>query len=272
MGIIEDFIHEYFVKPLADPANTAPYNPVNTLAFAFLALVAAYLIFKGLKRFGVRVDGEFVKSLVPFILLGSAVRTVVDAGILPRAVTVSGSTFYPFVTPAVYVLVFLAVVAVLAIAKSRPQDEFHRTLRAGGLVLLLAAFLPLMPLFYRWVELAQILVLAIIPLAVYRVAAPRFKLDASFTMQLLVFSQAFDGAATLTGLGAGYFEQHVLGGALVAISPWLFYLVKVAFAFAVAFLLSREKDGEEKTFVALLITIFGLAPGARDALRILAGV
>ncbi|OIO24760.1 hypothetical protein AUJ14_05630 [Candidatus Micrarchaeota archaeon CG1_02_55_22] len=272
MGFIEDFVSEYFVKPLADPTNTAPYNAVNTLVFAALALAAAYLIFKGLKKFGIKIDEELVKSLVPFILLGSAVRAVVDAGILPRVVTVSGFTFYPFVTPVVYVLVFLAVVAVLAIAKSRPQNEFHRTLRAGGLVLFLTVFLPLVPLFHQWVELAQILVLAIIPLALYRFAAPRFKLDASFTLQLLVFSQAFDGGATLTGLGAGYFEQHVLGGALVAISPWLFYLIKVAFAFVVAYLLSREKDGEEKTFVALLITIFGLAPGVRDALRILAGV
>ncbi|MDD5317998.1 MAG: DUF63 family protein, partial [Candidatus ainarchaeum sp.] len=73
----------------------------------------------------------------------------------------------------------------------------------------------------------------------------------------------------------GYGEQHVLANALASFGGFAsFYLVKIAFATAVVFWLAKSGDVEEdeKYYVLLLITIFGLAPAARDSLRLLCGV
>jgi len=265
LGVVD----QYLVKPLADPTGTAPYNIVNTTVFALLALIAAYLIYLGLKRLKVKIDEEFVKSVLPFIFLGAIVRVTVDASVLPRVVNLSGITFYPFVTPSIYILTFLAFAAALTISLARP-GKFHPTMRVIGTALALLALLPLIPLFKMWLLLAAIVILALLPLAVVYYAAPRLGWRFGNLEYLLILSQCIDGAATFVGISAGYSEQHVMGNFLIGISPIVFYLVKAVFATAVALVLSGEKDSDEKTYVGILIIIFGLAPGTRDALRILA--
>lgn len=87
------------------------------------------------------------------------------------------------------------------------------------------------------------------------------------------------------GVGIGtpatsYGEQHVVGNFIIGAfgTPFGFYLLKLLFVLAVVFLLRRElnekksAEAEEKNYILLIITIFGLAPGVRDALRIIAGV
>ena len=72
---------------------------------------------------------------------------------------------------------------------------------------------------------------------------------------------------------AGYGEQHVFGNFLFSLGgPLLFFLVKIAFVYAAVFVFRREAKGEARTYLLLLITIFGLAPGVRDALRITCSV
>ncbi|HLC48079.1 MAG TPA: DUF63 family protein, partial [Candidatus Norongarragalinales archaeon] len=87
-----------------------------------------------------------------------------------------------------------------------------------------------------------------------------------------VLSQALDGAATFIGVAfGGYSEQHVVANTLFGFfgSPFAFYLVKLVFALAIVFALRREAESpSEHVYVLALITIFGLAPGTRDALRL----
>jgi uncharacterized membrane protein len=56
--------------------------------------------------------------------------------------------------------------------------------------------------------------------------------------------------------------------------PLLFFLVKIAFVYLAVEVFRREteKKSETRTYLLLLITIFGLAPGVRDALRITCSV
>ena len=86
--------------------------------------------------------------------------------------------------------------------------------------------------------------------------------------------RGLDGAATFVGVSVfGYGEQHVLANAVFAAgTPLAFFGLKVAFAIAVAYAAGKEKDGDEKNFVMLLIAVMGLAPGLRDLLRVAAGV
>ena len=58
-----DWIQEYFVNPIAHPNDYAPYNAVNTLVFAAIALCAAYVIYKGLQRSHIKINERFFTRL-----------------------------------------------------------------------------------------------------------------------------------------------------------------------------------------------------------------
>jgi uncharacterized membrane protein len=278
---VAGIITQYFVDPLAHPNDYAPYNVVNTTTFAILALIAAYLIYKGLKKAKINTGSpSFYWAIVPFIALGSVVRVLVDASILPRSVQVLGYTAYPFVTPVVYVLVFLATVACMAGAKilSRGREEkFYKLLKWSGIALLLVAFAPLVPLFSNFTALAMVLALSATGLVAYPLVWKVLGLKRDNVEWMTAWSQSLDGAATFVGVSYyGYFEQHVVGNAIFAFfgTPFAFFLIKVAFGLLVAYLAHTQMDAKTdaplKNYLLILVTIFGLAPGGRDTLRMLA--
>lgn len=274
-------VNQYFVDPLAHPSDFAPYNLVNTATFAVLALIAAYLIYKGLKKAGIDTGRqEFYWAVIPFVALGSAVRVLVDANILPRSVQVLGYTAYPFVTPLVYVLVFLATIACIAAAKmlgGRNAGRFHSNLRWPGTALFAIALLPLVPLFSNFTALLAVVCLSATGLAAYPLACKILGARRDNVEWFTVWAQALDGAATFVGVSFyGYSEQHVVGNAIFALfgTPFAFFLLKLAFGLLVVGLARKElggaRDAPLKNYLLLLVTIFGLAPGGRDTLRMLA--
>ena len=277
-----EFFNEYFVKPQLG-AGYATYNPYNTIAYALVALAAAFLIFKALKKLGVAVDGGLARAALPFIFFGSFARVLVDAGVLPRKVAVLGSelnpVLYPFVTPGIYVLTFLLLAAAYAVARIALKENKRALAAVERTGWVLAALslgrLLLLPAFFTntW-ALAGIIALAALPLLAYELACRVKLLIRTQFNSLAVAGQALDGAATFVGVSfLGYSEQHVVGNLIFALgSPLLFYAVKAAFAFAVVYAADRENDSAEKNYVLLLIAILGLGPGMRDATRILAGV
>lgn len=275
MGFLENFITEYFTNPLAHPDKYPPYNPVNTITFAILAIIAGYCILLLLRRLKVGVDAGFAISLFPYIVLGSVMRAVTDAGILPRSVQLLGMTAYPFVTPGIYIVVFFITVAALGISllyRSRGGD-FHKPMRAIGIGALAAFLLPFVPLFKHYQYAAEWLAITAVAFLVLEAASRIFKRRYSPMARFAALGQFVDGAATFTGIySAGYWEQHVVGGALVGIHPAIFLLVKVAFGIVVAHLASGQKEGDETGFVLIMVGLFGFAPGIRDILRIVAGV
>ncbi len=277
-----DWIQEYFINPMAFPDKYPPYNPVNTLTFAVLGLLAAFLIYKGLKKYGVKIDSAFFYSILPFVALGSILRVAVDANALPRAVSVFGETFYPLITPAVYVITFLATIACLSIARitaKKKDEKFNAITLRLGTALAILAFLLLTPFIFKQSfaeRLMVIVLLALASLAFFLALRRARKLASEGVEKATVFAQSLDGAATFAGVGFfNYGEQHVVGNFIIDAlgGPPAFYVIKTLFAILVVEVLRREKvDAQLKTYLLLLITIFGLAPGLRDALRIFLGV
>jgi len=276
-----DWIQEYFVNPMAFPEKYAPYNPVNTITYAITGLLAAFLIYKGLKKYGVKINSTFFYSILPFVAFGSIVRVLVDAGVLPRAVNFLGTTIYPFITPGIYFTTFTTTIASLAIARitsNKNEKKFNKTTTLIGITLATLAILPLVPLAFKHSNAerpAVITLLALASLALFHALRRARKLEVEGVEKTTVFAQSLDGAATFAGVGLfGYGEQHVVGNLVINLGrPPAFYLIKTIFAILVVEVLRHEKtDRELKTFLLLLITIFGLAPGLRDTLRIFLGV
>ena len=271
-----DFFQQYFINPIIDQADYAPYNVYNTALYAALALVAVFLIFRGLKKAGFSFNRQFVESVMPYVIFGGIFRVLEDAHAVPRTVTLFGVQFYPFVTPLVYVFIFLvlAVTTLAAWFATKNRDKTMNLVQKAGLLYAAASLWVLVPHFKNWPFAVGMLALAGVVLLAYRFMTEKRGLKQDAVLSWMVFGQALDGSATFIGLQfAGYTEQHVVGNALIdAGGPLLFWLVKIAFAVGTAELLRREKDENARNFVALLITIFGLAPGLRDLVRILAGV
>lgn len=269
---LSDFITEYFVNPINYPDRYPPYNPVNTITFALLAIVAVYCIYKFLNARGITTDEKFYWAVIPFVFFGSIVRVLSDAAVLPRAVEILGITFYPFITPQIYVLIFVITIAVLLLSLRFYGDKWHEPFSKTGRFLAFISILPLLFLFKNFLLFGAILgIVGIVALLLFLSPWKTSSIE-----KAVVLSQVFDGSATFIGVSyGGYFEQHVVGNFIFDYlgGPFSFLVVKFLFALAVVYSLRTEKiSNSETSYVSLLITLFGLAPGTRDALRLLAGV
>ena len=281
------FIEEYFIEPIWDRTG---YNLVNTLVYAAIALGVAWLLYKVLRRERIVIDEKFVLSIIPFILLGSTARVITDAvdtGVMalyrgnPIADFILESQIYDYsyltVTPGIYVLVgAITIAAVFGLNRAR-RPELIAPL---GMVLWLSQLLLLSPILQFWSFTALALGLALMGTCAGYLVLKQLKI-ASLTGSLVVFGHALDGAATYVmidlfgpSVGKQYFEQHVLSRTIGTIgnSMFVYFLVKVAFATLVMIAVEKDSENRQELFyVALLLLIFGLAPGVRDILRMLAG-
>lgn len=302
-----DFISEYFIKPIWSHSG---YNPVNTAVYAVLALSAAYLIYSHFKKSRIKIDANFILSIIPFVLLGSTVRVItdsIDTGVMQKYVsgnagsffagiysailnshiydypTESGNLFSYFMTsPGIWILTAAIVFASMLICH---YSNRWKLLPYFGLALWFPHLLLLIPMSRNYSLFLLIILLAILATYLSSLILKRYKISGAAPLAV-VFSHALDGAATFTVidvaskvLGTNYGEQHVVSrfiGEIFASTGYgffLFFLVKVALASAFAYLISTEKDADDqqKTFLFLILIIIGLAPGVRDALRLLTG-
>jgi len=274
-----NFIYDYYIQPILDHTG---YNIVNTLTYAAIALAAVYGIRKALEG-RVRIDSRFIAAVLAFVLFGSTIRVVTDSidtgvfeGATPLHQFVLDSHLWDYgfltVTPGIYIATAALLFASLIILYALKRMDL---LIYVGLALWVPHLLLLLPFMEYAVYALPILALAAIPAYL---AWRHFK-DMALTG--IVAGQALDGAATFFVIdvfskisGIQYFEQHVISSAIGQLggSFFLFYLLKVGIAFGAAYLLRKEKMGDEdRNYLALVLMIMGFAPGIRDLLRMMVG-
>lgn len=293
---MEDFIRQYFVAPILERSG---YNAVNTLAYAAIALVSLYAIWRFMKGRGFDFSSkEFLYGTAAFVLFGSTARVLTDlsdSGLMAAAANAPGALGavygmveqsrifeygYLTVTPGIYIVVaalFLLSIAV-GLKLRRPMLPAY-----AGIALWLPCILLLLPFgaHYPYVALG-VLLAAAGSAAAYFLLSKAAKMKLGLHEKLAIAGQALDGAATFVvidvfapAVGRGYFEQHVLSAGIGDATPLgylLFFAVKVALASAIAYFISKEKmDRADKSLVLVVVAIMGFAPGIRDLLRMLAG-
>jgi uncharacterized membrane protein len=132
----------------------------------------------------------------------------------------------------------------------------------------------------NWLYLLLIVVLVAVGVLVGKFILQKMRLKPGIVQQTVILSHSLDGAASYVAIelfngGKVYFEQHVLSNALGVFfgSMLAFYVIKVLFSTLAVYVVEGSDDTkEEKNYILLLLLIFGLAPGVRDSLRLLAGV
>jgi uncharacterized membrane protein len=285
---ITDFIYHFYQQPIIERTG---YNPVNTLTYAFIALIAVYLIWLFFQRKNIQVNNQFIYGTLAFVLFGSTVRIITDISETPRLwdqfpdisplhnfiynIGIYNYDAFIIPTPGIYLVtaaLFIISFAILSVLK-KPQYLMH-----VGLVLWAPHFLVLLPFLGNYaLHAIPVLVLTAIPaFVVYK------KYGESIILMLTQASHSFDGAATFYAIdffgkvsGIRYGEQHVVGGAIGSLfgTFFAFYIAKVILAYFIVDMLSKEKgDVNYKNYIALVIMIVGFAPGLRDVLRMMVGV
>jgi len=292
---IGEFIRNYFINPVNDRSG---YNIVNTAIYAFIALAFAFIFLRILKREKFKIDAKFMLRVIPFVILGSTVRVVTDAAgdvaagipnhflanssyLLGLYGVVGASHLYDYglltATPGIYIMIgSLTFLSLLLFNRMKKMELLPKIV--GVLILLHLALL--LPLMRNWSYLLLVIVLAIAGMLLGKFILQRMKLKPSLTQQMVVLSHSLDGAASYVAIelfngGNTYFEQHVFSNALGVFfgSMFAFYVIKVLFSILAVYLVESSNDSrEDRNYVLLLLIIFGLAPGIRDSLRLLAGV
>ncbi|VVB58903.1 Uncharacterised protein [Candidatus Anstonella stagnisolia] len=292
MADLGGFVNENFVQPIAERTG---YNAVNTLAYAAIAILGLYAVYRVFRAREVKFDSHFVSTLLLFVLLGSTVRVItdsVDSGVLEyrfayetnEAVAhalyfVLNSHIYDYgmltVTPGIYVVIALLFVCTVLLFH---EMRIMRLAKYVPAMLLAPNLLLALALGVNWAYAALILALAAVAYFVVKLAFGALKVEMPFLGKLAVFSQALDGAATFVAIDlfpkGAYFEQHVLSRALggTELGFGLFFALKVLLAAGAVYIVGREKaKQEEKDFILLAVIVMGLAPGMRDLLRLLIG-
>jgi uncharacterized membrane protein len=291
---ISDVFNQYFIQPIAEHSG---YNIVNTLVYAIIAMAAAYLLFKIFKK---KFTPEFILYTLPFVLLGSTVRVVTDSidsgvmqqhrealfGIVGRAIDSGVYNYGPLtVTPGIYIVTAAITIAAILISAALKKPKLYPAI---GLVLWVPHLLLLSPLMVNWPFAAMIFVIVMLFYGLSNEIFSRYKIN-SMQSKITVLAHALDGAASFVAIevfnrmspeclekGLCYFGQHVVErffGELIIYGTGIYLAVKVLFAIIASWVIEKESaDEHEMNFIYLLIIVFGLAPGLRNILRLIAGV
>lgn len=302
-----DIIQEYFLGPIL---SNGWFNPVNSITYGIILVIAVYLVFKLLVKMKVRIDRHFLYAVVPFIIWASSTRVLHDAafaGVLEGSV----GEFYSlpiFPTPGSYLLTFMLALIVLLFslsfqkflgeskATSSAKEAMHteerwrlpywKTMLAIGAALDAVNF-ALLPI----TDLLPVLII----LGITALWACIFLLSGKFLSGLgrarawakeasgvfntensgLLTAHMLDASATYTAMTFfGYLEQHPLPRFLIQLSgPAAMFPLKLAVMVPVLYLIDKYTEpGEFRTFLKIVILILGLAPGLRDMIRLMAGV
>ena len=251
------------------------YGPVEYLVYSAVMLVLAFfVIFPILDKRGVKFDSGFFLALLPYILLGSALRVLEDMAFLPRSWNPLELPYY-FVTPGIYLLIAIVTIACLALSlflSKRLNKGFARVFAFVGLVLSVPIALFEIVNFHAWLGVFSVLLLTativlvlILAFKKLSVALLRDRLNV-----LALASQALDGSATL--VATQFFmcgEQHPLSGFLLDLFPASFVLAKVALVLVILHYVDREvKNPNLRGFIKVMVAVLGFATGLRDLLTL----
>jgi len=250
----------YFISPME-----TGYDIPKTLVYASVLVIAAYGVFEVLKRMKLEIDEKLVISIIPFIIMGSTLRVIQDAGLIDS---------YFFYTPGIYMLIFsisFSVILVSLFLQKRKSIPYYKTSFILGL-------LPLPFLFsclsFENPQGALLVSLFFIPwILVYN--SIQWKLGNKIVSLLHLFD------ATVTAVSMkffGYYEQHIIPTVFIeSFGSFSFIFLKLAVITSSLLIIDRisKEENMDKSFiiyVKLIIGILGAATGIRDFITLLAGV
>lgn len=234
------------------------YTVQSTLVYSIILVVAAYLIFKLLKKLGVKIDRMLAVAVSPYVLLGSTIRSLEDAGLL--------SSLW-FVTPGIYFFIFIIVFAIILIGvalEKKRITKYYKFVFVCGIILASIFLSKVNPTNYEGIFLV-LAFYSIWPIIFYFLK--KWKLE----NRIVTSVQMFDATTTFVSLNFfGYSEQHVLPTFFIDLfGPLSFIPLKLIAIVTILVLIDKFSDDKEfNSYVKMCIGILGAATGLRDFLSL----
>lgn len=298
---------------VAEPGYTLISEVGYAVTLVFMLVGVLYLV----RDLGVDDDRRLFFALIPFMLFGGALRVVEDANDAATATPganpaipwpASSVIISPLIYVTVFVVVLIALVGTVRLARRETLDDYPRAMAAVGVVALTATlgylfvlavttdYVGIYPLFL----LATIVGATVLAVAVWAGLerwAPQVNAGTGRIGLVVLWGHAIDGvanylAADWTGVlgvpvdyGAKHPVNRFLNDLVGSVAPagvqdvigvaWGFLLVKLIAATAVIWVFD-ERIFEESPRYALLLLVaivaVGLGPGTRDMLRATLGI
>jgi len=263
------------------------YNIVNTLTYGVILAISLFLIYRFLRKLGITPDCCFFVSLSPFIMLGSVLRVMEDAGFFGKPFV------YLFISPIIYVFLGLIVLLILLLGdiaekKFEKKNIRNKTLLFSGIIPLsvCTGLLSSKGLQRQDAVLLILVTASLLTVTVFSVFIllkgiyPKLGVYILGSNILLFFAHFLDASATFVGTDFyNYTEKHPLPAFLINLSGTgaIMHPLKFVLIFLIIYVLdiAYKNDLRDKTLTGLIkicIFILGLAPGIRDMLRIGIGV
>lgn len=276
--MIREFLYKYYIDPIR---YGEAYTLVDTLTYALILIVAVYIVYRGLRRYGIAVDEELVLATMPFVVLGGLLRVVEDTGMI------TSDFRFLLITPLIFFTIFgIAIVSLFAGKLAENAGlvaRYSRFYGGAGIAACIVAALAL-----AWFGLTEttialdvlgiILALTVVSsLALWAFFVYVLKWDyaSNILYKLLIFGHMLDASATSYGIDIHpihYVEQHVVGGALIDATGTAFsmFLLKIAVLVPAIYILEmyrREGNPGLWHLILLAMIVVGMAPGIRSLVR-----
>lgn len=250
---------DYFLSP-----KETGYDVPKTALYAVLLVAAAYIVYQILKKLKVKIDKKFVLAVSPYVIFGSCLRVIKDAGVVDS---------YLFVTPGIYVFVFGMFFVVLVVAMALQKKfkiEYYKSMFVIGLFLLPFLFSQL-----GFVNLNGVVIVFV--LLIPWIAIFKF-VRWSDSNKIVSVLHMFDATTTFVSMSFfGYIEQHIVPTFFINLfGPISFVILKLVVVVGVLYLVDKvsvsEEDKEFARYLKLIIGTLGAATGTRDLITLAAGI
>ncbi len=273
-----EFVNEYYLDPIRQDSG---YNPVNTLTWAIIFVIAIWLLYEHFfRKYKVKIDRDFTRSLLGWIIFGALLRIVRDLGL----------TTSPFlVTPSIYVVVFAVSFATLLVAlrlKNVKKVKLASTWGLCGYVLSAVAVAAIFSA-AESLNVTAFLFIYLIWLAWFFVVllAKRYFAGKFFTFWNIsaIMAHLLDAAGTFVSMTYyGFTEKHVLGRVMIEFletndiflingsGSWIMFALKLAVIPLALWAIDKYSENElEKKYLKMIIIILGLGIGIRNSFLLL---
>ncbi len=260
------FVEKYFIEPIYRHTG---YNIVNTVFYGLLLGLGIIISEKIIGKLNLKVDKYFVISLLPYLVLASCIRSLVDANIMK-------TTFF-FVTPGIFFLIFFTVLPILLISlfvEKRLEIKYYYITAIIGtsflvypLYTVLINVIALKPLLY--ILFTLILSISIILFGINYLNVNKFK---ERWIQGIFFAHMLDFSATFVAVDFyGYFEEHVFENFLIEISntALILFPLKIIVISLVILIIQAIIEERSLNFWYFALFLLGLSPGLRDTFTVM---
>jgi len=268
---LADWINRYYIYPIIHDTS---YNPVDTATWAVILGLAVLGLVRLFKHLDIEMDERLILYTLPFVLAGSSLRVIEDAGL------VSPPASYLLITPLIFFVVFFVTAGCLLLTRMLLGARFYRAYAAIGLLwtMLNVAFITNAGFENLWVMPAVFLLgttITSVILLVRRYLTWLKFLDDKFNL-MIIYAHMLDASSTYIGVDwFSYYEKHVVPTFMINLtgSSSIMYLLKLLVLLPALSIIDRSiEDPSLRNLTKLTLITLGLAPAARNALRLALGV